>query len=594
MDYVYIMFISLIYSIVLNLVFLKKSHIKTRETFYYSILLIVNLLGLIFEIICTFVGNVFPVNSFLPAFFTKVYMSFLTIFIYYICLYIYSLCLENKQQKFLLIKKVFTVILIISTIITFYLPITTSKGYATGPAVNFVYSIGIIYVTLASIIVILNHKKINFKKVIPFFLFIIFSGIVSLIQKYNPRITLTTSIEFLVVFVMYFTIENPDLKIIEELTNAKMLSEKTSNEKNSFLHIVTDDIENKISLIEKKYDNIMNLKPSTEIKSELTEIKQILNTAKIKIKQTIDVSQMDAKNLKIVNSTYNIEQLVNSIYIKTKGIVNDNVNYTLNINGDLPQELYGDPIKIKQIILTLINNSIKYTTSGYIEFRVNSIIKNDICRLIIAVEDSGTGVDVNIQNDILNNHEDLTEEDLKLLNESDLNLKIVKKIVSFVGGTFIIANNEKKGTTVTITIDQKINARNRTEEEIMIDNYSNTIKNSYVGAIISVNSSSIKTIKSVLKKQNYNINEYDGTKKCLDDIRNNKKFDVIFIDEDMEKIDAYSFLLKVKKEKAFTGRIIVLTNTKDIKGKKELIDNGFAGVVSVPVNRKELLETIKF
>ena len=593
MDYVYIMVISLVYASVLNLVFFKKNHIKTRETYYYSLLLVVNLIGLIFEILCTFVGNVFPAESLIPSFFTKMYMCFLTLFIYYICIYIYSICLDNNAKIFNLIKKIFTGLLILSILVTLYLPIVTSKGYATGPAVNFVYTIGITYMALASLGVIINYKKINFKKVIPFFLFITFSGIVSLIQKYNPRITLTTSIECLVIFVMYFTIENPDLKIIEELTKAKILSEKSTNEKSNFLHIVTSDIDNKIHLIEKKCDNILLQKPKSSIKESILDIKNILDVAKIKIKQTIDVSEMDSKNLKNIYSTYDVMRLLNSIYLITKDKVNPNVKYNLNINGELPKELYGDSIKLKQMIMTILNNSIKYTKSGYIEFRVNSIIKNDVCRLIVSVEDSGSGMDITLLNDILNNHDDLTKEDLDVLNNSDLNLKIVKKIVNLIGGSFLINSNNTGGITVTITIDQKIVETQKSELETKIDKYSNTLKNQLAAAIISSDEEDIKMIKKALKKCDFVTRDYRVTKECLDEIRADNHFDFVFILEDMEKINALSFLNKASDIKNFTGKVIVITKTKDLQKRKDLLDQGFSGVISTPINKKELMTSIK-
>jgi signal transduction histidine kinase/CheY-like chemotaxis protein len=593
MEYVYIMVISLVYASVLNLVFFKKNHIKTRETYYYSLLLVVNLIGLLLEIFCTFVGNVFPVASPIPSFFTKIYMCFLTLFIYYICIYIYSICLDDNAKKFNLIKKIFTGLLILSILVTFYLPIITSKGYATGPAVNFVYTIGIIYMSLASLGVIINYKKINFKKVIPFFLFITFSGIVSLIQKYNPRITLTTSIECLVIFVMYFTIENPDLKIIEELSKAKTLSEKSTNEKSNFLHIVTNDIDNKIHLIENKCDNILKEKPKSSIKEDILDIKNILDLAKIKIKQTIDVSEMDSKNLKNVNSTYDIMLLLNSIYLNTKNKVNPDVKYNLDINGELPKELYGDSIKLKQMIMTILNNSIKYTKSGYIEFRVNSIIKNDVCRLIVSIEDSGSGMDITLLNDILNNHDDLTKEDLDVLNNSDLNLKIVKKIVNLIGGSFLINSNNTGGLTVTITIDQKIVEIEKSELETKIDKYSNTLKNQLAAAIISSSNDDIKIIKKALKKSGFTTCDYNITKDCLDELRNNKKYDVIFILEGMEKINALSFLNKVNDIKNFTGKVIVMTKTKDLQKRKDLLNQGFSGVITTPINKKELITSIE-
>lgn len=589
MTYLIIICLSLVYSIVLNVVYFRKNHLQTQETKYYSILIVLNLFALIFELICGILGHTLPDSSVISILFTKVFMTYLTVFSCFISLYINMICFNDKPKIFNVIKYSLLSILVIGVLFILYLPITTYTGYATGPSVDFVFAIGTIFITLGLIPIFIRYKHVDLKKTIPFIFFMLGNVIVAIIQKYNPQITITTSVECLVMFVMYFTIENPDVKMIEELTRARTLTEQSANEKNEFLSVVTDDIQEKLNRVEKIYNDMYKLNPSEEMQEDLDNLKVIVDNARVKIKNSIDVSQMDSVYLNIINTKYNIRLLLNSIYSMTKASVSDKVDFRLVINDNIPQELYGDSIKLKQVINTLISNSIRFTNSGYIELRANCIIKNDVCRLIISVEDSGQGINIYKQNEILSNHEDLTKEEINKIDDKDLNLKMVRKIINIIGGTFSIDTNKGNGTIVTIYVDQKI-ADDKTNYEKKIAEYSDKLLKLKKVALISSDLNDIKVIKSICKKKKYEFEYYDMTKKCLDEVRADKHFDIIVIDENMDKIDAKSFLSKVKEVKSFDGKVFIITNNKDLKSKKEMLDLGFKSILIRPLNKKDLMD----
>ena len=589
MTYLIIICLSLIYSIVLNVVYFRKNHLQTQETKYYSILIVFNLFALIFELICGILGHTLPDSSVISMMFTKVFMTYLTVFSCFICLYIYMICFSDKPKFFNIVKYSLLSILVVGILFILYLPISTYNGYATGQSVDFVFAIGTVFITLGLIPIFIRYKHVNLKKTIPFILFMLGNVIVAIIQKYNPEITITTSVECLVMFVMYFTIENPDVKMIEELTKARSLSEQSANEKNEFLSVVTDDIQEKLNRVEKIYDDMCKLNPSEEMQEDLDDLKVIVDNARVKIRNSIDVSQMDSMYLNTINTKYNIRLLLNSIYSMTKASVSDKVDYRLVINDKIPEELYGDSIKLKQVINTLLSNSIRFTNSGYIELRANCIIKNDVCRLIISVEDSGKGINIYKQNEILSNHDDLTKEEINKIDDKDLNLKMVRKIINIIGGAFSIDTNKGNGTIVTIYVDQKI-ADDKSNYEKKIAEYSDKLLKLKKVALISSDLNDIKVIKSICKKKEYEFEYYDMTKKCLDDVRADKHFDIIVIDENMDKIDAKSFLSKVKEVKSFDGKVFIITNNKDLKSKKEMLDLGFKSILIRPLNKKDLMD----
>lgn len=590
MQFIYLMGVVLIYLVVLIVSYFSKSHLKTKENKYYSILLIINFIGLLLEILCGILGNKLPDDTMICHFFTKLFMCFMTYFTLTLTIYIYSLCFEKNENVFNRIKNLTCIVGMLSTFIIFVLPITTGNGFATGLSCDYTYNVGTVAIT-ASIITIFCHiKTVKIKKVLPFLAFTLFNIIIVFIQRINPTVTLTTSMESVVLFIMYFTIENPDLKIIEELTKTQAMTEASNAEKNKFIFSITNDIQDKIDKLDKLYLEMSNCNSLEIINEDLVKSKNIIDTARNKIRNTIDVSSLDVRNLNEVKNKYNPKLLFNSIYYNYKNKLDKNIDFRIIMEDNIPNELYGDSIRVKQIVSTLLGNAFKYTKDGYVEFRINSIIKSNICRLIIVVEDSGCGIDVFKQKEIMSNHEDMTNAEIINKDNLELNLKLVRKIINIIGGTFIIESGSTKGAKITVTLNQEIVTSNNDTIENKYKDYYNDIKN--IG-VISSNEKNVRVVKSIGKKNGDVVESFDMTKTCLDKIRNGESFNIIVIDEDMDKIDARSFLDKVRQVDGFKGKVFVITKNKSINLKKELKEYGFDAVLINPLNKKDIEDNFK-
>lgn len=590
MQFIYLMGVVLIYLVVLIVSYFSKSHLKTKENKYYSILLIINFIGLLLEILCGILGNKLPDDAIISHFFTKLFMCFMTYFTLTLTIYIYSLCFEKNENVFNRIKNLTCIVGMLSTFFIFVLPITTGNGFATGLSCDYTYNVGTVAIT-ASIITIFCHiKTVKIKKVLPFLAFTLFNIIIVFIQRINPTVTLTTSMESIVLFIMYFTIENPDLKIIEELTKTQAMTEASNAEKNKFIFSITNDIQDKIDKLDKLYLEMSNCNSLEIINEDLVKSKNIIDIARNKIRNTIDVSSLDVRNLNEVKNKYNPKLLFNSIYYNYKNKLDKNIDFRIIMEDNIPNELYGDSIRVKQIVSTLLGNAFKYTKDGYVEFRINSIIKSNICRLIIVVEDSGCGIDVFKQKEIMSNHEELTNVEINNKDNLELNLKLVRKIINIIGGTFIIESGSTKGAKITVTLNQEIVTSNNDTIENKYKDYYNDIKN--IG-VISSNEKNVRVVKSIGKKNGDVVESFDMTKTCLDKIRNGESFNIVVIDEDMDKIDARSFLDKVRQVDGFKGKVFVITKKKSINLKKELKEYGFDAVLINPLNKKDIEDNFK-
>ena len=583
---------SLIYMFGLIFLYFSKSRLNNKENKVYKIMLIVNVIGLILQLLCDYVSFKYDVVSkIFSSFVFKAYLVYFIVFVNLMLLYL--IILVFKKYEKLLIKCDIVITFVESWIVcvapySLYRNIETRTFYTYGLAINLSFIFSTIVCMFMFIVLIVNWNKMSKTKSIPIYL-LIFSGLISAaIQHTYPDIIIITSMESCICFLMYFTIENPDLQLLEEVTKIKEITEKTNEDKSSFLYHVTDEMNIVLNSVKTKLDNINKMDDVNEIKSSLREISAIVNNSKKRVNASINISEMDIKELKVMNSSYNIVNLLNSIIAYNRNKINNKVDFRCNISNTLPEMLYGDSIKIKQIINSVIDNSIKNTSEGFIELRVSCIVKYDICRLIIAIEDSGTGIDLVKQNKILSDNSDLDINEIKVKDDLIVNLKTVNKLINMIGGTLSIESLNNNGTTINITLDQKIVQRGGTNLDETIDSYNKYMKNKKIIGIISESKNCIKVIKSIGKKNGDVIESFDMTKTCLDKIRNGESFNIVVIDEDMDKIDARSFLDKVRQVDGFKGKVFVITKKKNIQLKKELKDYGFDAILIEPLNKKDV------
>jgi len=598
MSNLYFTICGLFCSILIVILFFSKDKINSPETRIYGIMAVSGLIDtmLVTTILLIAYINYNPTTLIIIKILNKI--DFIHYVLWPSLAFLYTFYISyNNINLYEKVKKIVIFLDIILIFIDFFLPIEAIKENnimgIVGPGANFVYVIALVYIFLIFIMVLTNIKKGSKQKYIPLAVLVLLLIVASIIRVANPTLLIIPAILVYINLIMYFTIENPDVKMIEELTKAQKLSQDTTNEKSNFLYTVTEEINEELNKVEKIYNDVLELNPEEEIKEYMYDLKDVVNTSRTKIKQTIDISEMDNKHLQVTNNKYNVRLLFNSLYSSKKSEIIENIDFRMNISEDIPEELYGDSIKLKQIITTVLDNSIKYTNDGFIELRVSSIIKNDMCRLIIALEDSGSGINIYKQNEIMSNTGDLTKEEIESLDDMNLNLKVIRKMISIIGGTFTIDTNKYNGTTINITLDQKIYENEKSKEERQIEKYSEVIKNQKRVAIVSLNKNNIATIKNACKKSRLKVEEFNVTKNLLDLLRSNEKYVAIFIEEDMEKIDARSLLAKTKQIEGFNAKIFVITKNKEIRNKKELLSIGFTGIIYSPVEKKDIINKLE-
>ena len=591
MNVEFLILYALILSITLNIMYFIRKHINSNEAKIFSKILFSNLLGLMLELMCIYMSNKFSPTSLPAIIFTRAYLIYLITYLLFMTLYNYVLCYTTEKQKKLehykKLRNISYTIYAVCVVMCMALPLQTEKGYAIGPAVNFVYLCSTICINVWFIPMIKNRKIIEHKKFVPLYIFILLIIIVAIIQRIYPQATLITIVEFLIVFIMYHTIENPDMKMLDEVHKAKVISDNANEEKTLFLYNMTNEIRGITKDIDRETDNILD-----ETDNKKIDIEEINNSARnIKgstakfttmTNEILDISSIDSASVRIYNEKYNIKRLLKELVgIYKPKAQNKNLDFRVSIASDIPEYLYGDGINLKKVLTIILDNSIKYTNNGYIEFNINTIIKGDIARLIISVEDSGIGMKAEDINKIFTKKQE--REDNHNLNN---NLYNAKRLITLMNGTIVPSSSYGSGTTIKIILDQKYDTI-----DTDINKYNNIYDKKKV-LLIDDSPSSEKLFNKILSETNIELTSVKLGKEGLEKIRNKEKYDLILLDEELEPQNGHIIMRKLLEIRNFNTKVILLTKDNKYDYDDSYLQEGFTDYIIKSSDKEEMLNKI--
>ncbi len=591
MNVEFLILYALILSITLNIMYFIRKHINSNEAKIFSKILFSNLLGLMLELMCIYMSNKFSPTSLPAIIFTRAYLIYLITYLLFMTLYNYVLCYTTEKQKKLehykKLRNISYTIYAVCVVMCMALPLQTEKGYAIGPAVNFVYLCSTICINVWFIPMIKNRKIIEHKKFVPLYIFILLIIIVAIIQRIYPQATLITIVEFLIVFIMYHTIENPDMKMLDEVHKAKVISDNANEEKTLFLYNMTNEIRGITKDIDKETDNILD-----ETDNKKIDVEEINNSARnIKgstakfttmTNEILDISSIDSASVRIYNEKYNIKRLLKELVgIYKPKAQNKNLDFRVSIASDIPEYLYGDGINLKKVLTIILDNSIKYTNNGYIEFNINTIIKGDIVRLIISVEDSGIGMKAEDINKIFTKKQE--REDNHNLNN---NLYNAKRLITLMNGTIVPSSSYGSGTTMKIILDQKYDTI-----DTDINKYDNIYDKKKI-LLIDDSPSSEKLFNKILSGTNIELTSVKLGKEGLEKIRNKEKYDLILLDEELEPQNGHIIMRKLLEIRNFNTKVILLTKDNKYDYDDSYLQEGFTDYIIKSSDKEEMLNKI--
>ena len=570
---------SLVFMLIFLITYFSKRRLKNKDNSIYSFLIITNIIGLIIDIIGYITMHNLNLNSFLNIIISKLNLIYYFTWLYLFVIYIIYISKITKNSIFSNISKIKHICYLINISFILILPLYINnegdKIYSYGPSASYVYFISIIFAIIIIYCLFRNLKKITKKEFIPLILFVILGLIVMLVQMIFPTVLLLLYSESIITAIMFFTIENPDVKMLNELYKNKEIMESNYEDKYNFLFEITQESRNPLKSIESICNNIKEEKDIKVIKENVKDLSNLAKRLDFTINNVMNVSTLDAQKINIIDKKYNLKKVCEELTKRVSLENKKDIEFKYNIpHNDL--YLYGDDMKIKQVLYSLIVNSLEKTNVGYVEFKVNVIEKYDYARVIFMVTDSGPGIEIDKINEILSSTGALDKEEVELLNKKEVDVKLCQKVIKLMGGNLMIKSDLGKGSEFILTIDQRVY---HDETKSILVGYENVVNNYKKALIVSQDKTLISKVKNILNKNDVSYSVLYYGLDAVDKIKSHKKYDFILISDEMKEVSGLSTLKEMQKIKGFSSPCIVMLNESKKGLAKHYIEDGFSDYI---------------
>ncbi len=585
--------ISFFYCLITLLTFIIKKKEKSVENRLYTTILCSNFFGLILELFIHFSARGWiSISSVIGLILLKLLCIYMVFWVFLMTIYV---CIVSVTNESLLnrLRLLFFIVGIVSIIVISALPLNIFRGenitYSYGPGVNATYCFSGFYILSCLIMLFVNMKSLIQKKYLPIVIFLILGTPVVLIQQAHPELTLMLSLHTLVTCAMYFTVENPDAKLKELEEQAKNAAIMASRAKSEFLSSMSHELRTPLNAIVGLSEDVESFRDHVpaDVQEDSTDIINASNTLLELIGGILDLSKIESGKLEIVESDYAPKEEIESLVkIQRTKVAEKPLTFNTNISPEIPDVLFGDRLRIKQVLNNLISNAIKYTEKGTIDFTVTW--NKELSALDIKVSDTGRGIKEEDKDKLFAKFERLQVEKVSSVQGTGLGLAITKDLIELMGGTIDVDSVFGKGSTFHVIIPQKVGNKEALEK-LKADQENSVPKNlNYSGMrmlVVDDNPLNIKVLKKAIKTFNFIVDEGSNGQDAINKIKGGNKYDIILMDILMPIMGGAEALAELKKIPDFNTPVVALTADAMTGAKEKYMGLGFNDYLAKPFSR---------
>ncbi len=595
MQAIILQIVGLLIVTTLLIMFFAKPNVNNKETKIYSKLLFLNLIFIFVGIITYFVALLTKNNTYIMIL-QKIYMSILTLLNMYSMFYCISI--YDKDNNYKKLKTILFIITLISIILIIVLPLNVIfKGnLLDGNGSSYNVAIGHTILSFIFFIIVTIWfliKKYSIKKIMPYIILIMLYLLSFFIRTFYKELIFEGFFYSYVLFIMFNTIENPDVKMAKELAFQKELALDSSKKTMELLEEMADELKSTI----KEFGLIENVKTDenniNDVNKALSKFQNRAIILSDKITSILDLAMVksDTKVVTYEYETYDMIDRLKQLLLNEESMHFTELN--IDVEKNMPKVLYGDENNVIKITIVFFNFLLSIIESKKIELKINSIKVGNFAKIRFNFILS----DKLIENYIV---VDKHTKKLKIEKDNDINYEMIKYLLAKLNGTIIINKNEN-----IMNISLNINQRLVSEYDVISNKEENqNIKIKYHNysdkriLIVDNNNLKIKELKILLGPYNVQTISANNLSEMCDALNDNETFDLVFIDDIIPGYNINEFSKKliksddisnyIKRETKYPIATIVMTTLNSKNNEKEYLKLGFSDYIIKPINKKNL------
>lgn len=592
---------GLIYVLILSFVYFLKRKYNFLESRVYKSLLICTIITLVLDITSMFIIEEVRYLNFVRILLIKCY--FISLFIWLIIFigYVFLNKSDVKYDNFKsLLKdssfgKVYYSIALILILMEIILPVNYMEGPVVyyGKGVTLVYAVAIFGALSLLITLLFNSRKLSKNKNWSMLVSIVMLWLTFFIQMYCKETPIIGSGISLITLFLYFTLENPDIKYIDELNALKIKAEEANKAKTYFLASMSHEIRTPMNVIIGLSESILSGEDTSSLYDDVKSINKAGETLLEIVNNILDITKIEEGRTTINNKPYNIADMVAELTsIVNISLSEKPIKFSVETIGNIPSVLNGDEVKIYQVLMNLLSNAVKYTKKGSIKLQIEAVSFGNKATLTFKVIDTGIGIKKSDYERLFKKFERLEQEQSNIQG-TGLGLTITKKLVDMMGGKIGFESVYQQGTTFTVVLEQEIVNKEKIKDFSAYKAKKKTVDKYFDGSkfeilLVDDNTLNLKVAEKLLKKYNLNVTSVSSGLECLNYTKN-KRYDLIFLDHMMPEMDGIHTLYNLKKRvTGFDTPVVVLTANAIEGSKKMYLAEGFCDYLSKPINQVEL------
>ncbi len=384
-----------------------------------------------------------------------------------------------------------------------------------------------------------------------------------------------------------------DRKVLELEKDA---ADDANRAKSNFLANMSHEIRTPMNAIIGMDEMILRSAKDRSIMKYALNIRSAGKTLLSIINDILDFSKIESGKMELIPVEYDFASVLNDIVNMTMNKANDKgLTYELDVDPDTPSVLHGDEIRIRQVILNIINNAIKYTEKGGIVIRIR--YEKDSSKLVVKVTDSGIGIREEDMEKLFSSFQRLDETRNRNVEGTGLGLNITRQLAGMMGGNVTVESEYGKGSVFTATMVQEI------ADDTPIGDYTERLKEAQAQRedfrpgliapearvlIVDDNEMNLEVLSEMMKDTRIRTRLALSGAECIE-LMKKEKFDLVFLDQMMPGMSGTQTLETLRKEHiADATPIIALTADAIIGARESYIKEGFTDYLSKPVMYADL------